>query len=131
MVGAAWGFLFVMDDTSYPCCCCSVTQSCLTLCDPMDCRTPGPLAQSTLPYHIPEPGAKVSWPFASLTGSPPPFPARGIWMILKLPVRSRVLGPAGRWEGGPRRRERMCTYGWFTRMYGRKQHNIVKQLSSN
>ena len=24
------------------CCCCSVTQSCLTLCDPMDCSTPGP-----------------------------------------------------------------------------------------
>ena len=23
------------------CCCCSVTQSCLTLCDPMDCSTPG------------------------------------------------------------------------------------------
>ena len=22
-------------------CCCSVTQSCLTLCDPMDCSTPG------------------------------------------------------------------------------------------
>ena len=23
-------------------CCCSVTQSCLTLCDPMDCSTPSP-----------------------------------------------------------------------------------------
>ena len=23
------------------CCCCSVTQSCLTLCNPMDCSTPG------------------------------------------------------------------------------------------
>ena len=23
------------------CCCCSVTQSCLTLCDPLDCSTPG------------------------------------------------------------------------------------------
>ena len=22
-------------------CCCSVVQPCLTLCDPMDCRTPG------------------------------------------------------------------------------------------
>ena len=31
--------------------CCSVTQSCLTLCDPIDCSTPG------LPviYHLPEP----------------------------------------------------------------------------
>ena len=24
-----------------PCCCCSVTQSCPTLCNPMDCSTPG------------------------------------------------------------------------------------------
>ena len=23
------------------CCCCSVAQSCLTLCDPVDCSTPG------------------------------------------------------------------------------------------
>ena len=25
-------------------CCCSVTQSCLTLCDPMDCSMPGSLS---------------------------------------------------------------------------------------
>ena len=30
------------------CCCCSVAQSCLALCDPMDCSTPG------LPHHSPE-----------------------------------------------------------------------------
>ena len=30
-------------------CCCSVAQSCLTLCDPMDCSTPGLLA----PHHLP------------------------------------------------------------------------------
>ena len=26
------------------CCCCSVAQSCLILCDPMDCNTPGSLS---------------------------------------------------------------------------------------
>ena len=31
-------------------CCCSVTQSCLTLCDPTDCSTPG----SLVPHHLPE-----------------------------------------------------------------------------
>ena len=31
--------------THFCCCYCSVTQSCLTLCDPMDCSTPG------LPVH--------------------------------------------------------------------------------
>ena len=30
-------------------------------------------------------------------------------------------------EGG----EHMCTCGWFTTLYGRSQHNVVKQLSSN
>ena len=30
--------------------CCSVTQSCLTLCNPMDCRTPG----FPLFHHLPE-----------------------------------------------------------------------------
>ena len=37
-------------DTPLGCCCCSVAQSCLTLCDPMDCSTPG------LPvlYYLPE-----------------------------------------------------------------------------
>ena len=32
------------------CCCCSVTKLCLTLCDPMDCSTPG----FTVLHHLPE-----------------------------------------------------------------------------
>ena len=31
-------------------CCCSITQSCLTLCDPMDCSTPG----LAVPHHLPK-----------------------------------------------------------------------------
>ena len=31
-------------------CCCSVAQSCLTLCNPMDCSTPG----FPVPHHLPE-----------------------------------------------------------------------------
>ena len=30
-------------------CCCSVTQLCLTLCNPMDCSTPG----LPVPHHLP------------------------------------------------------------------------------
>ena len=30
-------------------CCCSVAQLCPTLCDPMDCRTPGLCAPHSLP----------------------------------------------------------------------------------
>jgi len=32
------------------CCCCSVAQSCLTLCSPMDCSMPG----LSDPHHLPE-----------------------------------------------------------------------------
>ena len=32
------------------CCCCSVTQSCSSLCDPMDCSTPG----FPVLHHLPE-----------------------------------------------------------------------------
>ena len=35
------------------------------------------------------------------------------------------------WEGNWRKRGYMCTWGWFTLPYSRKQHNIVKQLNSN
>ena len=31
-------------------CCCSITQSCLTLCDHKDCSTPG----LPVPHHLPE-----------------------------------------------------------------------------
>ena len=37
----------------------------------------------------------------------------------------------GRWEGDSGRREHVYTCGWFMLIYGRGQHNIVKQLSSN
>ena len=33
------------------------------------------------------------------------------------------------WKEGSRGRGYMYTYGWFTLMYGRNQHNMVKQLS--
>ena len=32
------------------CCCCSVAQSCPSLCDPMDCSTPG----FPVLHHLPE-----------------------------------------------------------------------------
>ena len=42
-----WGLFLYFSSVQF----CSVTQSCLTLCDPIDCSTPG------LPviYHLPEP----------------------------------------------------------------------------
>ena len=44
---------------------------------------------------------------------------------------TRGVGWDGRWEGGSRGRGHMFVYGWFMLMYGRNQHNIVKQLTSN
>ena len=43
----------------------------------------------------------------------------------------KVLGWLARFEGGSRARGYMYTYSWFTLMYGRIQHNIVKQFSAN
>ena len=37
----------------------------------------------------------------------------------------------GRWEVGSEGGGRISTCGWFMLMYGRNQHNTVKQLSSN
>ena len=35
------------------------------------------------------------------------------------------------WEGGSRGKGYMYTYNWFTLIYSRNEHNIVKQLYSN
>ena len=43
----------------------------------------------------------------------------------------RGTGWSGRRKGGFRGSGHVYTYGWFTLMYGRNQHNIVKQLSFN
>ena len=51
--------------------------------------------------------------------------------IYKNVIQPRGVGWGGRWEGGSRGRGRVYTYGRFMLMYGRNQHNVVKQLSSN
>ena len=43
----------------------------------------------------------------------------------------RVMGCDGRWEESSTGRGYMSAYGWFLLMYGRNQHYIVSQLSSN
>ena len=59
------------------CCCCSVTQSCPSLCDPMDCSTPG----FPVLHHLPElaqthmhwVGDAVQPSYLLLSPSPPVF----------------------------------------------------------
>ena len=43
--------------------------------------------------------------------------------------QSRGVGWGGRWEGGSRGREYMCTHGWFMLRFDREQQNSVKQWS--
>ena len=45
-----FNFLRKLHTAFHSCCCCSVTQSCLTLCDPMDYSMPG----SPVLHHLPE-----------------------------------------------------------------------------
>ena len=45
--------------------------------------------------------------------------------------QQRGVGWGGKWEGGSKGRGHIYIYGLFALMYGRNQHNIVKQLSFN
>ena len=66
-------FLFVF----FCCCCCSIAQLCPTLCDPVDCSTPGFL----ILHYLPEPAQiRVHWVSDAIQPShprsppsPPPF----------------------------------------------------------
>ena len=42
-----------------------------------------------------------------------------------------MVGMGVGWQGGPRERGYMCTHSWFSSLYSRNEHNIVKQLYSN
>ena len=52
------------------CCCCSVTKSCLTLCDPMDCSMPG---SSILHYLLEFAQIHVHWVSDAILPSLPPL----------------------------------------------------------
>ena len=50
-LGQAFPYILCFSSSPKYLCCCSVAQSCLTLCDPMDCSTPDfPVP----PHHLPE-----------------------------------------------------------------------------
>ena len=61
----------------FSCCCCLVTQLCLTLCDPMHCRTPGFLVLHHLPElaqtHVHWVGDATQPPHPLSSPSPPTF----------------------------------------------------------
>ena len=50
-------------------CCCSVAQACPTICDPMDCSTPG----LPVPHHLPEGIRHVQTPMVVSQDSLPPL----------------------------------------------------------
>ena len=58
------------------------------------------------------------------------------WIYVPQLLYSFLSGPLGCFrdgggEGGRSSRERICMHFWLFHMYGRRQHNIVKQFSSN
>ena len=61
------------------CCCCSVAQSCPTLCDPMDCSTPGFPVHHQLPeftqIHVHGVGHAISSSVTHLLLLPSVFPS--------------------------------------------------------
>ena len=72
------------------CCCCLVTKSCLTLCDPMSCSMPGfPVLHSLLQFaqaHVHRIGDAIqpSHPLSSLLLLPSIFPASGSFPMSQL-----------------------------------------------
>ena len=86
--------------SSQHCCCCSATQSCLTLCDPKDCSKPG----FPVLYHLPKLAQTyVHWvsdaiqPFHPLSSpSSPAFnlsPALGSFLMSRLfPSSDQSIG---------------------------------------
>ena len=71
-------FLYVWDTSIYivcTICCCSVTQSCLTLCDPMDCSTARLPCPSLTPRVCPNPCPLSQWCHPTISSSVTPFPS--------------------------------------------------------
>ena len=68
-------------------CCCLVTQSCLTFCDPVDCSTPG----LSVPHHLPKFAQVHRWCHPAISSSetlfsfcPQSFPASGTFPVSQL-----------------------------------------------
>ena len=112
------------------CCSCMHAKSlelCPTLCDPVDCSPPGSSVHGVSQTRVLEWGAisfsHVCNPMCKIVGSCSIIPGA------QPTARWRPRG----WDVVGRARERgyRDTCGWWTLLYGRNQHNIVNQLSSN
>ena len=110
-----------------------VAQLCPTPCDPLDCNPPGSSVHGIFQARI------LEWVAI--------FLLQGIFLIKGLnpclicllhwrqilyqlshwgsPAWPRWVGWGGRWGESSRGKGHMYTYGGFTFMYGRKQHNII------
>ena len=77
----------VKEDTNLRplCCCCSVTQECPTLCDPMNCSTPG-LPSLTISQTLPK--------FMAIASVIPPSHLI-LWWPLLLPLSSQSFPASG------------------------------------
>ena len=89
---------------STPCCYCSVTQSCLTLCDPMDCSAPGyPVLHCLLEFAQ----THVRWVGDAMPPSnplsPPSPPALNHSQHQSFPM-SRLFVPGGHFSISPSRK---------------------------
>ena len=97
-------------------CCCSITKLCLTLCDPMDCSTPGfPVFHYLLEFsqtHV----HWVSGAYPTISSSvtlssscPQSFPASGSFTMSHLFISgSQTIGTSASASGLP-----MNIQGWF------------------
>ena len=88
------------------CCCCSVTQSCPTLCNPMDCGKPG----LPVPYHLFARvhvhciDAVIHWNNSTVIKQSPSYPSRDRH---KISLSLQEQRPPPRW------RMELCWISWL------------------
>ena len=111
-------------------------QSCPTLCDPTDGSPPGSPVAGILQARTLE---WVAISFSNAWKWKVKVKSLSLVWLLATPWTAAQQAPPSMglyrqecWSGVPLPSpQHMYTYGWFMLMYGRNQHNIVKQLSSN
>ena len=95
------------------CCCCLVTKSCLTLCDPMDCSTPGfPVLPCLLEFaqthvHWVGDAIQLSYPLLPFSSCSQSFPASGSFSM------SWLFASSGQSIGAPASVLPRNIQGWF------------------
>ena len=90
---AGWGLFIHLSNCVVPCCCCSVSKSCLPLCHPMDSSPPGFPVRHPLPEfvqtHVYWVGGAICPSHPLSPPSPPILSSNSIRVIIPIQKKNR------------------------------------------